>query len=89
MNKEKIVELTQDMTEQQKMLFMMALNGRRKSKGTAYLLAVLLGGAGAHRFYLGKIGRGFVVMLMNLFCWVMIFSAYAVGGQAKDLSFVF
>jgi TM2 domain-containing membrane protein YozV len=40
-----------------------------KSKGVAILLALLLGGLGAHKFYMGQIGRGFLYLL---FCWTLI-----------------
>lgn len=35
-----------------------------KSKTTAGILAILLGGFGAHYFYIGKVGAGFVYMLL-------------------------
>ena len=40
-----------------------------RSKIAAGILAILLGGLGIHKFYLGKIGQG---ILMLLFCWTMI-----------------
>lgn len=40
-----------------------------KSKTTAGILAILLGGLGIHKFYLGKIGMG---ILYILFCWTYI-----------------
>ena len=40
-----------------------------KSKSTAALLAFLLGGIGAHKFYLGQFGMG---MLYLFFCWTFI-----------------
>lgn len=40
-----------------------------KSKMTAGILAILLGGLGVHKFYLGKIGMG---ILYLLFCWTGI-----------------
>ena len=41
----------------------------RKDKTTAGLLAILLGGIGAHKFYLGKTGQG---ILYLIFCWTYI-----------------
>ncbi len=41
----------------------------RKSRTTAILLALFLGGIGAHKFYLGRAGWGVVYLL---FCWTFI-----------------
>lgn len=40
-----------------------------KDKGTAAILALLLGGIGIHKFYLGKSFQG---ILYLLFCWTFI-----------------
>lgn len=40
-----------------------------KSRTTAIVLALLLGGIGAHKFYLGSIGMGIVYLI---FCWTFI-----------------
>lgn len=40
-----------------------------KSKMAAGILGILLGGIGAHKFYLGKTGAG---ILSILFCWTYI-----------------
>jgi TM2 domain-containing membrane protein YozV len=40
-----------------------------KSKTTAGILGILVGGFGIHKFYLGKIGLGIVYLL---FCWTGI-----------------
>jgi len=45
-----------------------------KSKVVAFLLAWILGGLGAHKFYLGKTGQG---ILYLLFCWTFIPSIFA------------
>ncbi|WP_326908457.1 TM2 domain-containing protein [Sedimentibacter sp. MB31-C6] len=44
-------------------------NVKSKSKVTAGVLAILLGGLGVHKFYLGKIGLG---ILYILFCWTYV-----------------
>lgn len=40
-----------------------------KNRVTAGLLAILLGGLGIHKFYLGQSGQG---VLYLLFCWTFI-----------------
>ena len=40
-----------------------------KSRTVAVLLALFLGGIGAHRFYLGKVGSGLLYLLL---CWTFI-----------------
>jgi len=40
-----------------------------KDKTTAALIAFFLGGFGAHRFYLGQTGLGFLYLV---FCWTLI-----------------
>ena len=40
-----------------------------KSKIAAGLFAIFLGGFGAHKFYLGKVGQGIVYLL---FCWTLL-----------------
>jgi TM2 domain-containing membrane protein YozV len=40
-----------------------------RSKTTAGLFALLLGGIGAHKFYLGRVAAG---VLYILFCWTLI-----------------
>lgn len=40
-----------------------------KSKIAAGLFAILLGGLGIHKFYLGRVGQG---ILYILFCWTFI-----------------
>lgn len=40
-----------------------------KSRIVAALLAFFLGGIGAHKFYLNKIGKGFLHLI---FCWTYI-----------------
>ncbi len=45
-----------------------------KNKGVAILLALFLGGLGAHKFYLGKSGQG---ILYLVFVWTFIPSILA------------
>ncbi|UAL11881.1 NINE protein [Caulobacter segnis] len=45
-----------------------------KSRVVAIVLALLLGGIGGHKFYLGRVGTG---ILYLLFCWTFIPSIVA------------
>lgn len=40
-----------------------------KSRSTAGILGILLGGIGIHHFYIGNAGRGIIYLLL---CWTMI-----------------
>ena len=57
------------MNDQQKMMFLAQYNGVRKDGTTGVLLALFLGGFGAHRFYLNQTGLG---ILYALFFWTFL-----------------
>lgn len=61
--------LQRDMTDSQRLLFQSEINKVRKNRTTALLLTLLLGGIGAHRYYMGQIGLG---LLYTLFSWTFI-----------------
>ena len=61
--------LQRDMTDSQRLLFQSELNKVRKNRTTALLLTLLLGGVGAHRYYMGQIGLG---VIYTLFSWTFI-----------------
>lgn len=61
--------LMQGMTDQQKMIFMSQFTAARKDTTVAVLLALFLGGFGAHHFYMGNIGVG---VLYAVFFWTFI-----------------
>jgi len=60
-------------------LFLMEYNDKKKNSSTALLLAILLGGFGAHHFYLGNIAMGVIYLLFSwtgltyLVAWVEAF----------------
>jgi TM2 domain-containing membrane protein YozV len=43
--------------------------GANRNRSSAGILAIFLGGLGAHKFYLGQTGAGIVYLL---FCWTFI-----------------
>lgn len=53
-----------------------------KDKTTAGVLGILLGGLGAHKFYLGQTGAGIVYLL---FCWTFI---PAIIGLIEGISYL-
>lgn len=60
-----------------------------KSKVVAGLLGIFLGGIGAHRFYLGFIGVGLLILLSNVACgigflWGMIEGILCLAGKMRD-----
>lgn len=61
--------LMQDMTDSQRVLFQSEMAKVRKNPTTGVLLALFLGGFGAHHFYMGRIGLG---ILYTLFIWTLI-----------------
>ncbi len=63
------IELQRTMTSDQQLAFQAEYSLRRKDNVVAILLAIFLGGFGAHHFYMGRIGLG---VLYLLFCWTLI-----------------
>ncbi len=49
---------------------MMAFESRKKSTGVAYLLLIFLGGVGAHRFYLGRVGSACGQLALFVLGWM-------------------
>ena len=61
--------LLRDLSDSEKMVFQSEFSAVRKNPTAGILLALLLGGVGAHHFYLGSIGLG---ILYAVFCWTFI-----------------
>lgn len=55
--------MMKDMTDSQRVIFQLERNKLRKNRTTVFLLTLLLGGFGAHHFYLGKVGLGILYAL--------------------------
>src|SRR5665213_1742624 len=64
--------LAQGMNQDQRTVYFNAFSRSRKDVTAAVLLAVFLGGFGAHRFYMGEIGWGVVYVLFSWTCIPMI-----------------
>lgn len=54
----------------------MMYDANKKSQGVAYLLCLVLGGVGAHRFYLGSTGLGAVQLGLWVLGWLTLFLAW-------------
>ena len=78
--------LTKDLTDQERLMFQTEMGTRRKSATTGVLLALFLGGLGAHRFYLGQTGRGilYVVFVWTLIpAFVALIECFLMGGRVR------
>jgi hypothetical protein len=63
-----------------------------KSRLTVTLLAALVGGVGAHRFYMGKIGTAVVMLLLGvspIICFVGTVVAVAIYGEQENPPMLF
>jgi TM2 domain-containing membrane protein YozV len=58
-----------NLTPQQKLFFQREYSKQSRNPSTAFVLALLLGGFGAHRFYLRQRGWGTIYLV---FCWTLI-----------------
>lgn len=59
------IDLMRGMTDTQRILFQTEMLKHRKSVGVAAVLCIL-GPIGTHRFYLGQIGQGLVLLALSL-----------------------
>lgn len=67
--KQETQQFVSSLPSEKQTVFMLQYNEERRNPTTAVLLALFLGGLGAHKFYLGKIGLG---VLYLLFSWTTI-----------------
>lgn len=56
------------------------IKGEAKSKLATGLFAILLGGLGVHKFYLGHTVPGVILLLVSVFGWVLFFIPNIVVG---------
>ncbi|MDX1781756.1 MAG: TM2 domain-containing protein [Thalassovita sp.] len=66
------------MSAEQRIRIEQQLTNERKSIGLAYMLLLLLGIFGGHRFYLGKIGSALIMLATSTLGWVTL----ALAGKA-------
>jgi TM2 domain-containing membrane protein YozV len=79
-------QIIQRLPEDKQMLFMMQYNNESKNPTTAVLLAVFLGGLGAHKFYMGQIGLGIIYLLFS-WTWlpmiIALIEAFGLSNQVR------
>jgi TM2 domain-containing membrane protein YozV len=81
-----IAMMQREMNPQQAMMVMQMVQNQQKNATTAVLLALFLGGLGAHKFYLGKVGLG---ILYIVFFWtfiptfVALIECFLISGQVQ------
>lgn len=81
------IVLMRGMNEMQVLMFQSEMGRRRKSVGVAFVLALLLGNVGGHRFYLGQVGLGVVYLLFSLTfipAVITLFELFVLSGRVRD-----
>jgi len=68
-----------DFSQDEKLQFQMQLTARQRNTGAGIGLALLLGGLGAHKFYLKDNGLGVLYALMGTVGWVIIVPPFIVA----------
>ena len=63
------IVLMKDLTDEERMMFQNEMAASRKDPTVGVVLALFLGGVGAHRFYMGQTGLG---ILYLCFCWLFV-----------------
>jgi hypothetical protein len=64
-----VVQLTAHMSDEQKLAYIMRFAKERRNPNVALLLCLFLGWAGAHHYYMGRVGKG---ILYTLFAWTLV-----------------
>lgn len=73
-----------DLTERELLILRQEVEQRKKSVVATWLLWLFLGFLGAHRFYMGKIGTG-IIMLLTLggfFIWWLV-DIFLISGMIR------
>ena len=68
---------------------MMQYQNTRKDPSTAVILALLLGGVGGHKFYLGQTFLGILYLLFSwttIPSWIALFEAFGLAGKVAQIN---
>ena len=68
-----------DLTTDEKLQFQSELTSRSRNTGVGICLALLLGGVGAHKFYLKESGAGIVYALLGTVGWALVIPPFVVA----------
>lgn len=82
-----IARMVNSLPQDKRTIFMLQLNNVRKNPTTAVILALLLGGFGAHKFYLGKTAMGVIYILFSwttIPAWIALIEAISIGGKTAQ-----
>jgi len=79
--------MMQDLSEQQRMMFMSQYESAKKDRGTVLILSVLLGTLGVDRFMIGDIGMGMLKLFTFGLCGVLwLIDIFSIRGKVDDLN---
>lgn len=79
--------LKQELSAQQLAIIQSELTKKAKSKTTAYIFWFFLGALGAHRYYVGDIGRGIAMTLTlgGIGIWALI-DVFFIGSRVEHVN---
>lgn len=79
--------MMQELTDQQKLLFMGQYDSAKKDRGTVLILSVLFGTLGVDRFMIGDIGMGLLKLLTFGLCGILwLIDIFTIRGKVDDLN---
>lgn len=64
------------LSDTQRMIIEQRITNDKPSTAAAYLMCIFLGVLGAHRFYLGRVGTGVVMVILTLTFFGLIITAF-------------
>ena len=82
-----VIQLKNQLTEHQMSVFNSEMVTYRKNTGVAYILLILLGTVGVHKFYMGKIGMGIFYLLLGFTSWFLLVLMILEGEAGRGVTF--
>lgn len=84
-----ITRMVNSLPPEKRTPFMLQINSVKKDPTVAVLLALFLGGVGAHKFYLGKTVAGIFYILFcwtTIPAWIALFEAFGISGTVAKFN---